>query len=66
MWTYAGALDGVRLASHRAGVASKRARTPVRPNWLKAGANRKNQAWGRVSHLEAELGVVWRGLRRAR
>jgi hypothetical protein len=62
----AGALDGVGLAVHCAGAASKRGRTLARPNWLKAGANRVKQAWGRVSHLRAELGVAWRGLRRAR
>jgi hypothetical protein len=66
LWAYAGALDRVRLAGHRAGAASKRGRTPARPNWLKAGANRKNQARGQVSHLGTELGVAWHGLRRAR
>jgi hypothetical protein len=44
LWTYVGALDRVGLAGHRADAASKRGRTPARPNWLKAGANRKNQA----------------------
>jgi hypothetical protein len=66
LWAYAGALDKVGLAGHCAGAASKRSRTPTRPNWLKAGANRKNQARGRVSHLGTELGVAWHGLRRAR
>jgi hypothetical protein len=31
---------------------------PVRPNWLKAGANRKNQARGRVSHLGRSSGSL--------
>jgi hypothetical protein len=66
LWTNVGALDGVGLAGHRAGAASKRGRTPTRPKWLKAGANRENQARERMSHLEAELEVAWRGLRRAR
>jgi hypothetical protein len=63
LWAKVGALDRVGLAGHRAGVASKRGRTPVRPNGLKAGANRVKQARGHVSHLEAKLGVAWRGLR---
>jgi hypothetical protein len=66
LWAKARALDGVELVGHRAGAASKRGRTLVRPNWLKAGANRVKQARGWVSHLRAELGVAWRGLRRAR
>jgi hypothetical protein len=44
LWANAGALDGVGLAGHRAGMASKHGRIPARPNWLKAGANRENQA----------------------
>jgi hypothetical protein len=55
LWAKVGALDGVGLAGHRAGAASKRDRTPARPNWLKTGANRVKQARGRVSHLGAEL-----------
>jgi hypothetical protein len=66
LWAKAGALDGVGLGGHRASTASKRDRTPTRPNWLKACTNRVKQAWGRVYHLGAELGVAWRGLRRAR
>jgi hypothetical protein len=63
LWAKAEALDGVGLIGHRAGAASKHGRTPARPNWLKTGANRVKQARGRVSHLGAELGVAWRGLR---
>jgi hypothetical protein len=66
LWAKAGALDGVGMAGHRVGAASKRGRTLARPNWLRAGANRVKQARGRVSHLRAELGVAWRGLRQAR
>jgi hypothetical protein len=66
LWTNVGALDGVGLAGHRAGVASKRGRTVARPNWLQEGANRENQARERMSHLGLELGVAWRGLQRAR
>jgi hypothetical protein len=53
LWAKAGELDAIGLAGHRAGAASKRGRTPARPNWLKAGANRVKQARGRVSHLGA-------------
>jgi hypothetical protein len=66
LWANAEALDGVGLAGHRAGTASKRGHTPARPNWLKAGTNRVKQARGWVSHLGAKLGVTWCGLRRAR
>ena len=34
LWANVRALDGVGLAEHYAGAASKRDRTPVRPNWL--------------------------------
>jgi hypothetical protein len=44
LWANIGALDGVGLAGHRAGAASKRGRTSARPNWLQAGVNRENQA----------------------
>jgi hypothetical protein len=46
LWAKARALDGVGLAGHRAGAVSKHGRTPARPNWLKAGANRVKEAWG--------------------
>jgi hypothetical protein len=54
------------MAGHRAGAASRRGHTPVRPNWLRAGVNRVKQARGRESHLGAELGEAWRSLQRAR
>jgi hypothetical protein len=66
LWTNAEALEGVGLAGHHAGAASKRGRTQARPNWLQVGANRENQTRERMSHLGAELGVAWRGLRRSR
>jgi hypothetical protein len=59
------ALDEVGMAGHRADAASRRGPTPARPNWLKAGANKVKQAQGWESHLRAELGEAWRGLRRA-
>jgi hypothetical protein len=65
LWANVGALDRVGLAGHRAGAASKRDRTPARPNWLQVGVNRENQARERMSHLEAKLRVAWRGFRRA-
>jgi hypothetical protein len=43
------------------GTASRRDQTPTRPNWLQSGANKENQAQGRMSHLGMELGVAWRG-----
>jgi hypothetical protein len=63
LWTNTEALNGVRPAGRRVGATSKCGHKPVRQNWLKAGANRKNQARGRVSHLGAELGVAWCGFR---
>jgi hypothetical protein len=51
------------MAGHRAGSTSRRGHTPARPNWLKADANKVKQARGRKSHLGAELGEAWRGLR---
>jgi hypothetical protein len=63
LWANVGELDGVGLAEHRAGAGSEHGRTLARPNWLKAGANRENQGHERMSHLGAELGVAWRGLR---
>jgi hypothetical protein len=62
LWAKARALDGVGMAGHRVGAASKRGYTPARPNWLKTDANRVKQARGRVSHLGAKLGVACRGL----
>jgi hypothetical protein len=53
------------MAGHRAGTASRRGHTPARPNWLKADVNKVKQARGRESHLGAELGEAWHGLRRA-
>jgi hypothetical protein len=39
------------MAGHRAGAASRRDRTPARPNWLKADTNKVKQARGRECHL---------------
>jgi hypothetical protein len=36
-----------------------------RRNWPNTGRNKGNWAWGRVSHLGAELGEAWSSLRRA-
>jgi hypothetical protein len=66
LWTNTEALDGVGLAGHRVGTASKRGRTPARPNWLQVGTKRENQAQEQMSRLGAELGFAWRGLQRAR
>jgi hypothetical protein len=43
------------------GAASKRGRTPARPNWLRSDTDKENQARERVSHHGTELGVAWRG-----
>jgi hypothetical protein len=40
LWANIGARDGVGLAGHRAGAASKRGRTPVKPNWLRVGVTK--------------------------
>ena len=45
-WAKAWALDEVRMAGHYAGAASRRCRTPAKPNWLKADANKVKQARG--------------------
>jgi hypothetical protein len=45
-WAKARALDEVGMARHRAGAASRRGRTPTRPNWLKAYAHKVKQARG--------------------
>jgi hypothetical protein len=66
LWANTGALDGLGLAGHRAGAASKHGCMPARPNWLQVTVNRGKQARGWMSHLGAELGVAWCGLRRAR
>jgi hypothetical protein len=47
------------------GAASRRERTLARPNWLRSGVNKENQARGRMSHLGTEFGVAWRGFWRA-
>jgi hypothetical protein len=61
----------IALSGHRAGLswldiawgaASRHSRNPVRPNWLRSGANKENEARGRMSHLRTELGVAWRDL----
>jgi hypothetical protein len=65
LWSNNEALNGVGLAGHRAGAASKRGCTPARPNWLQVGVNRGKQVRGWMSHLGAELRVAWRGLQRA-
>jgi hypothetical protein len=64
-WAKAQALDEVGMARHRSGAVSRCDRTPAKPNWLKADANKVKQTRGRESHLRAELREVWRGLRRA-
>jgi hypothetical protein len=43
-WAKAGTLEGDGMAGHCAGAASKCGRTPAKPNWLRAGANRVKQA----------------------
>jgi hypothetical protein len=60
LWTNAEALEGVGLAGHRAGAASKHGHTPARPNWLQVGANRENQARDWMSHLGAKLSGMGR------
>jgi hypothetical protein len=49
LWADIGAQDGVGLAGHRVGAASKRGHTPARPNWLRVGVNKENQARERTS-----------------
>jgi hypothetical protein len=44
LWANVRALDEVGLAGHHAGATSKRGRTLARPNWLRVGMNKENQA----------------------
>jgi hypothetical protein len=46
------------MAGHRAGAASKRGRTTVRPNWLKAGVNTVKQERGRCLTSGWSLGSL--------
>jgi hypothetical protein len=60
LWAKAEALDGVGIARHRAGMASKCGRTSARPNSLKAGANRVKQARGGCLTSGRSLGrLAW-------
>jgi hypothetical protein len=52
---------GLSWPDNACGAASKQGRTPVRPNWLRSGANEENRVRERVSHLGTELWVAWRG-----
>jgi hypothetical protein len=65
LWTNARARDKVKSTSHRTGVVNRRSQTPARPNWLRQGGNKINQAWERVHHLRIVLGTALRGLWRA-
>jgi hypothetical protein len=42
------------------GMVNRRDRTPVRPNWLRPGKNKVNQARERVPQLRTELRTAWR------
>jgi hypothetical protein len=64
-WTYFGELDEVKSASHRASTVDRRGRAPAKGKVVVHRRNRGNWAWGRVSHLGAELRAAWSGLRRA-
>jgi hypothetical protein len=64
--TYSGELNWAKSASHRASMADRRGRAPAKRNWPNTGHNRGNWARGRVSHIGAELGEAWSGLRQAR
>jgi hypothetical protein len=61
LWAKTEALDGVGLARHRAGAASKRGRTPARPNWLKAaqiGENKRGDGCLTSRRSSGSLGVA--------
>jgi hypothetical protein len=51
---YSDELDRAKSVEHRR-----------RRNWTNTGRNKGNWARGRVSHLGAELGEAWSGLRQA-
>jgi hypothetical protein len=63
---YSGQLDWAKSAGHRASTADPAVEHRRRRNWTNTWHNKGNWARGRVSHLGAELGEAWRGLRRAR
>jgi hypothetical protein len=63
--TYSGELDRAKSTCHRARRTAA-AEHRRRRNWPSPGHNKGNWAWGWVSHLGAELGEAWSGLRRAR
>jgi hypothetical protein len=63
--TNTGELDRAKLAGHHASTADRRGQTSARVKLDEQVHNKGNWAQGRVSHLGAELGEAWRGLRRA-
>jgi hypothetical protein len=54
--TNTGAQSEAKSARHREDAANRCYRTPARPNWLRPGGNKVNQAHERVPHLGTELG----------
>jgi hypothetical protein len=42
------------------GAVNRRGWTLARPNWLRSGGNKENQARERVPHLGTERGMAWR------
>jgi hypothetical protein len=54
--TYSGELDLAKSAGHRTSTADRRGGASAKVKLAKHRDNRGNWAWGRVSHLEAELG----------
>jgi hypothetical protein len=60
---YFGELDRAELVRHHASTADRRGRAPAKAKLANTGHNKGNWARGRVSHLGAELGEAWSGLR---
>jgi hypothetical protein len=63
---YFGELGQTKSTGHRASTADATVEHWRRQNWTNTGRNKGNWARGVVSHLGAELGEAWGGLRRAR
>jgi hypothetical protein len=63
--TNSGELNRAQSAGHRESTADRHGRAPARVKLTEIERDRENWARGQVSHLRAELGEAWGGLRRA-
>jgi hypothetical protein len=61
LWTKARSRDEAESIAHRVSAANRCGRTSARPNKLRQGRIKRNQARERVSHLRTVLGTARRG-----